>query len=240
MTDVSLTSVIHGNSGVGKSWFADTAPGPRLILDVEGGTKWTPSRKLRWDPRTPIPAESADPDITTVVRVLDFETVGLIYQWLASGQHPWESVGIDSITELQARCLRRISGTNQPDQRDWGALLIEMSDVVTSFKDLTDHPTKPLQSVTFICGSIEKNGLIRANVQGQLQFRLPYYVDVLGYLYPVQNADQQLERCLLIQPVPPFDAKDRTDLLSAHHGPTITGPSIPALLEVLRAGRTAA
>jgi hypothetical protein len=42
---------------------------------------------------------------------------------------------------------------------------------------------------------------------------------------------------MMIQPFPGFDAKDRTHVLSQHHGPTITNPTIPEMLEVLRASR---
>lgn len=238
MTEPQLTSVIHGNSGVGKSWFADTAPGPRLVLDVEGGTKWTPSRKIKWDPRTEIPVESKDPDVTTVVRVLDFTSLQYTYQWLASGQHPFRSLALDSLTDAQSKCMKSIAGTNMPETRDWGALLIQMSDLITDMRDLTDHPTNPLQTVTFITATQEKNGLTRPLVQGQLALKLPYYVDVLGYLYVIQDpATGALSRCLLIQPVPPYDAKDRTHLLSQHHGAVITNPTIPEMLEVLRAGQ---
>lgn len=46
-----LTMILHSFSGVGKSLLADTAPGPRLILDAEGGSRFTPSQpKIHWDP----------------------------------------------------------------------------------------------------------------------------------------------------------------------------------------------
>ena len=47
----TFTAVIHGESGAGKSQLADTIPGPRLILDAEGGSEFTPSwPKQIWNP----------------------------------------------------------------------------------------------------------------------------------------------------------------------------------------------
>ena len=41
---MTLTSVIHGYSGVGKSWLLDTMPPPRLIMDAEGRASLRPAR----------------------------------------------------------------------------------------------------------------------------------------------------------------------------------------------------
>ena len=38
----SLTIMVYGESKVGKSTFAVTAPYPRLMLDVEGGHRFLP------------------------------------------------------------------------------------------------------------------------------------------------------------------------------------------------------
>ena len=48
----TLSILIHGESGVGKSWLADSVPGPRLVLDAEGRARYTPSGpKVAWNPR---------------------------------------------------------------------------------------------------------------------------------------------------------------------------------------------
>jgi len=76
MTLRSLTLLVHGGPGAGKSWLANSAPGPRLLFDAEGRAQHlkkmperTPQRLARWNPRDAIPAESSDPDVTTVVSV---------------------------------------------------------------------------------------------------------------------------------------------------------------------------
>ena len=42
--------MVYGESKVGKSTFAVTAPYPRLMLDVEGGHRFLPIVVKYWDP----------------------------------------------------------------------------------------------------------------------------------------------------------------------------------------------
>lgn len=137
MTD-SLTIAVHGPSGAGKSWLGDTAPGPRLILDAEGGTRFTPSTKHAWDPRTPPPTytETVVRYRTAVVRVADRESLQASFRWLASGKHPFVSLVIDPLTEL----VRKLGVTDD-----------ELAALVRACCDFTMHSRRPLTCVAFIC-----------------------------------------------------------------------------------------
>ena len=221
-----LTVVIHGESGAGKSWLADTSPAPRLILDAEGGTKWTPSTKVEWFPQKGEKPPAMDAADTCVVTVKDFGTMGTVYQWLASGDHPFRSVVIDSITEIQKRCLDGIVGTEAARMQDWGELLRKMEGLVRAFRDLTLNNGKSLANVTLVCGTQMKDGTYRPHVQGQLGLTLPYFFDVVGYLHVGMTEDGQIGRKLLVTPVNGFTAKDRTGRL----GFEITNPNITEMI----------
>lgn len=213
-----LSALIHGTSGVGKSPLLDTAPGPRLILDAEGGTDDTPSRKIPWDPAHPIPTDLG-PDDSVVVTVRSWADVVQVQAWLSTGNHPFESVCWDSITEIQARLKDTIGAAGDFQQRQWGQLLDQMTLVVRQFRDLTFHPTKPIH--LFISAlTVDKDGEKQADVQGALGRKLPSYMKVVGYLgTSVEEAG--LVRRLLIQPLPGFQAKDRTTTLTARFGNSI-------------------
>ena len=144
----ALTIVVHGESGVGKSWFADTAPAPRLILDVEGGVRFTPSKKVRWDVRQEPPSDAE----TVVVTVQKREVAGQAYQWLNSGQHPFRSVVIDSLTEFQKRIFDDLVGTARRRPIDWGDQFVIIDSLVRCYRDLVEHRDKPLEAVVFVCG----------------------------------------------------------------------------------------
>lgn len=214
-----LSLLIHGDSGVGKTPLANTAPGPRLLIDTEGGWQYLPNKLVSWDPRGALP-EGIDEDTTVVVRVNnDFQQIDLAYQWLASGQHPFRSLIIDSLTEMQERMKRTISASSF-QQQDWGTLLERMNTLILQFKDLADDEAPfPLDCVVFTAGSeySEKVQLKTASVQGSLIKRLPYKVAVCAYMD--RTAEDQ--PYLLIAKLNSIQAKDRTTMLKAKYGQTI-------------------
>jgi len=228
----TLSMVVHSESGVGKSWFGDTAPGPRLILDAEGGSQFTPSRpKMLWNPNQYAPpgVQGCEPGqeavpATTRVLVRDFATMQRVYQWLDSGQHFFQSLVVDSLTEIQKRCQDQITGgsTEQFKTQQWGELLREMEQLVRKMRDLTTHPSKPLSAVVILALTGEKDGRVRPLLQGAITKTLGGFVDVVGYMYVDTDANGQLMRRLLIQPLGNFVAKDRTDVLTEQFGPVLT------------------
>jgi hypothetical protein len=226
----SLTIVVHGESGVGKSWFADTAPGPRLVLDVEGGVRFTPSQKVTWDPRNTPPDLGDDQDASAVVPVRDLAVLQQTFQWLNAGQHPFRSVVIDSLTEAQKRAVDQIAGTAQMKTQDWGSLLRKMEQMVRAFRDLTMHPVKPLECVVFVCGTkTGEDGIARPHLQGQMGTTLPYYVDVVAHMGVGLGDNGGLTRASTFAPIGGVVAKDRTGRL----GTSMTDPSIPRMFDAV-------
>lgn len=204
MSDGGLAFLIHGPAKAGKSWLSDTSPAPRLILDSEGGNaiRWTPSKKVYWDPVTEVPPVPDGTWDSCIVHVRDFNTVIKAFEWLNSGQHHFVSVSLDSISEIQQRCIDSLVGANQLRTQDWGDVLRKVSSVVRNFRDLTNHPIKPLRAIVFIAMSKEaKDGMMRPYVQGALATTLPYYLDLVAYLM-VTPPDElgQCHRFLMIQP----------------------------------------
>ena len=222
----ALTIVAHGESGTGKSWFSDTAPAPRLVLDVEGGVRFTPSEKVEWDPRVEPPAGCE----TAVVTVRDLSAIQQTFQWLNAGQHPFRSVVIDSLTEAQKRAVDQIAGTAQMKTQDWGSLLRKMEAMVRAFRDLTSHPVKPLECVVFVCGSrTDENGIIRPHLQGQMGATLPYYVDVVAHLSVLFDEAGEFRNRAAFRPVGGIVAKDRT----ARLGASMDDPTIPRMFDMV-------
>lgn len=182
-TDVqrSLTLMVYGESKVGKSTFAVTAPYPRLMLDVEGGHRFLPIVPKYWDPMTEEPPVADGTWDTTVVQVRDYDTVLKAFQWLQSGKHQFKSLIIDSISELQVKCMDNIAGTEQMKMQQWGELLRHMGALLRDLRDLTMHPTQPLEAVVLTAMARRgQDGVYRPYLQGQLATQAPYFYDVLG------------------------------------------------------------
>jgi len=177
----SLTLMVYGESKVGKSTFAVTAPYPRLMLDVEGGHRFLPINAKYWDPMNEEPPAADGTWDTVVVQVRDYDTVLKAFQWLQSGKHQFKSLIIDSISELQVKCMDNIAGTEQMKMQQWGELLRHMGALLRDLRDLTMHPTQPLEAVVLTAMARKgQDGIYRPYLQGQLATQAPYFYDVLG------------------------------------------------------------
>jgi hypothetical protein len=232
---LTLSAIVQGESGAGKSWLGTTTPAPRLILDVEGRMKYAPTirESALWDVRGAIP--EVPPSGTVLVKARSFDEMRVVYQWLASGQHPFKSLVVDSLSELQKRAMDSIVGDAQAQTQDWGTLLRKMETLVRQVRDLADHPTNPLDAVVLITGAMEKAGSIRPLLQGQLGTTVPFYVDLNGYLSVAADPQDPTKsaRALTIQPRPGLVVKDGTDILTQFYGPVIYHPNFTEMLNVL-------
>lgn len=212
--DQALTVLVFGASKAGKSTLSVTTPAPRLYLDVESASRFLPIERIYWDPAREEPPKADGTWDTCVVQTRDWGTVQKVYQWLASGKHPFESLVIDSISELQSRFIENVNGRQQLTQQHWGDVYREVGGLVRDIRDLTMHPTHPLQAVVMTAMMKEVNGRYTPWCQGQLQTLLPYLMDVTGYLWveEVRNeiTDETTEvRKLLTRRTPTYEAGER-------------------------------
>jgi hypothetical protein len=193
----SLSLLIHADSKVGKTTLAATAPGPILALDVEGGWKFLPLRVREWDPMREFPPQYDGTWDAAVVTVNEWQVVERVYAWLTQYQTPFVTVVIDSITELQRRCkqnLKAPAGVSSWQAeamkiQDWGALLDVMAAVIRGYRDLTLIRGLNVRCVIFIAESRQVNGRWTPYMQGQISVSLPYWMDVVGYLYATYEMD---------------------------------------------------
>lgn len=183
----SLSVLAYSESKVGKTTLCNTAPAPRLILDAEMASRFLPGRQVRWNPHTEPPPSDDGSWETCIVVTRDYATMLRVMAWLESGQHPFESVCIDSISEIQKRLRDQVTdGTGVMDQQKWGELLMHMEALIRKLRDLTEHPTRPLTAVVITAMTELRDGKWRPLVQGALRDTLPYFVDICTYLFVQQ------------------------------------------------------
>ena len=214
--DRSLTIMVYGESKVGKSTFAVTAPYPRLMLDVEGGHRFLPINVKYWDPIREEPPVADGTWDTVVVQVRDYDVVMKTFQWLQSGKHQFKSLIIDSISELQVKCMDQIAGTEQMKMQQWGELLRHMGALLRDLRDLTMHPTQPLEAVVLTAMARKgQDGVYRPYLQGQLAIQAPYFYDILGAITVEQipNPDPMQSpykvRRMYVERTPEYEAGER-------------------------------
>jgi hypothetical protein len=214
--DRSLTIMVYGESKVGKSTFAVTAPYPRLMLDVEGGHRFLPINVKYWDPIREEPPVADGTWDTVVVQVRDYDVVMKTFQWLQSGKHQFKSLIIDSISELQVKCMDQIAGTEQMKMQQWGELLRHMGALLRDLRDLTMHATQPLEAVVLTAMARKgQDGVYRPYLQGQLAIQAPYFYDILGAITveQVPNPDPMQSpykvRRMYVERTPEYEAGER-------------------------------
>ena len=224
--------VIFGKGKIGKTTLCDTtSPAPRLILDADRGSLYTSSKKMFWDPISYAPPEPSDAWDSAIVTVTSSKQIFKVYEYLESGQHPFKSVIVDSISAVQQRAAYGISGVNQMKTQDWGDLLRQVSDVVRRLRDMTMHPINPLDAVVFIAEAKERNdGTWYPYVQGGLATTLPYFPDVCAYLEVVKPEVGDKFRRLLIE----SDEHEVGERVGGRLGPYIDNPSITDMLRMIR------
>lgn len=211
--DRALSVLVHASAKQGKSSLSVTAPAPRVYCDVESAARFLEAegriKAIKWDPADPVPVDDGTWD-TAVVATRDFETVEAVYKILNSGQHPFRSLIIDSISELQFRYVDNKTGRQQPTMQQWGGVYRDVGGFVRDIRDLTMHPIKPLEAVVVVAMTRQVDGKYVPWAQGQLQTVLPFLLDATTYLYVDNDPDTgQPVRMLLTQPTGQFEAGNR-------------------------------
>lgn len=185
-----LSGLVHGGAKVGKSTVTATVPKPAIVLDAEGSWRFTSGRKIYWDPvNQPPPVYDGTWEIC-VVHTRQWNTVETVLAYAQTGQLPFVSYVLDSITVLQKRLKKELDDLRGADgYKFWAALLDRMDDTIVGFRDLTLIHELPVRCVMFVAETILKDGKWRPSMQGAISNSLPYTVDVCGYLYQYKEND---------------------------------------------------
>lgn len=207
----ALSMLVHGPSGAGKSLLGASTPPPRVILDVEAAARFLPLKAVTWNPdNPPPPAPEKDGWDTSIVPIRTWQDALNALDWLKQGDHPFRSVTVDSISELQYRYVERVAGRDQMKIQDWGAALREVGGFCRDLRDLTEHPTRPLNAVVFTSMTKEDGqGVMRPYLQGQLRDVIPYLFDVCAWLYAEADANGVETRFLQTRRMNGKEAKER-------------------------------
>lgn len=179
----TLSILVHAQSKVGKSTLAGTAPAPMVIFDAEGSTKFLPLRKIMWDPLRDEPPQWDGSWDAAVVNVHSYDVLDQGYRWLMTGKHQFRSLVLDSISEVQRKLKTKLVGIQKMQRDNWDDLLRNMDGLIRGFRDLTQHPHKPMQVVVFIAETRLMDGKYKPYLQGQITTALPYWMDLVGYLW---------------------------------------------------------
>lgn len=238
MSDRGLSVLIYGQAGSGKSTAAATAPKPILDMDVENSSRFLDVRKVYWNPMEEAPPEYDGTWDMCVVPTDNWQVAQKAYDYLRSGQHPFKSVMVDSISEIQVKAMESVNGRNKMQTQHWGELLQKLGGLLRDLRDLVRANRSGIEMVILIATAREiedpnsSGGSIwKPYLQGSIAQQVAYFFDITGYLYTVQEADADGvvvdRRYLFTGKHPNYEAKNRVK----NFPPTIADPNFSEIMD---------
>lgn len=234
-----ITVLVHGWWGSGKSWFAASAPGPRLILDTEGGFHDTPGEHVvvRADDLASTELEFGK-DTSVIVDVQEWEDVEKVRRVL-QGKHPFQSVIIDSLHELQDQLKRSIQRPGEQydpnavfEMQAWGRLLNNMSLFLRELRDLARPTAVSPINVVLVAGTDDEKIPAKPLMEGGVRKLVAGWFDIVGYMTEAKVNGEDA-RILHIAPSPTHVAKCRLHNLKVKYGDVIPNPDFRKMLAVV-------
>jgi len=168
--------------------------------------------------------------------VTSWSEIDNVMRVLVSGNHPFESVVVDSLTEIQKQLKDRLSQGPDAlfDQQAWGKLLNNMEYLIRTLRDLTRPSAKRQIHVVVVTGTDDEMIPRKPMFQGGLRKSYAGYFDMVGFMSTTKNADGEIIRQMQIQPDDIAVAKCRLHSVSvAHPMGVISQPNMGDIVRVV-------
>ena len=197
--------LVYGSAGAGKTTLIPTLPNA-IVLSAEGGLLSIQDAELPYL------------EITTMAELQE------AYKWLAESAEAaqFESVAIDSISEIAEVALNYEKKVNKDPRAAYGAMQEQMADIIRVFRDLpAKHVlmTAKLEKTQDEMGRILYAPSMPGNKTGQ---SLPYFFDEVLALRVEKDADGFAQRALMCDSDGLWLAKDRSGKLEAWEAPDLS------------------
>lgn len=197
--------LVYGQAGAGKTSLIPTLPNP-IVLSAEGGLLSIQDAELPYL------------EITTMAELQE------AYKWLAESAEAaqFESVAIDSISEIAEVCLNYEKKVNKDPRAAYGAMQEQMADIIRAFRDLPAkhvYMSAKLEKTQDEMGRILYAPSMPGNKTGQ---SLPYFFDEVLALRVEKDAEGATQRALMCDSDGLWLAKDRSGKLDAWEAPDLT------------------
>lgn len=190
--------LVYGQAGAGKTSLIPTLPNP-IVLSAEGGLLSIQDAELPYI------------EIATMAELQE------AYKWLSESTDAaqFESVAIDSISEIAEVVLNYEKKVNKDPRAAYGAMQEQMADIIRVFRDLPNkhvYMSAKLEKTQDEMGRVLYAPSMPGNKTGQ---SLPYFFDEVLALRVERDADGGTQRALMCDSDGLWLAKDRSGKLDA-------------------------
>ena len=199
-----VKALVYGMAGVGKTYMIKSLPNP-IVISAESG--------LLALTGTDIP----------YIEVKTFMELQEAYQFIVS-EHgaQFESIAIDSISEIGEIVLAHEKSINKDGRGAYGEMAVKIMEIMRSFRDIQG------KNVMFIAKaekSQDETGrmLYQPSMPGaKISQQLPYLVDLVMALRTEKDTEGTIQRALMCQTDGTWQAKDRSGKLAAWEAPDLS------------------
>ena len=199
-----VKALVYGMAGVGKTYMIKSLPNP-IVISAESG--------LLALTGTDIP----------YIEVKTFIELQEAYQFIVS-EHgaQFESIAIDSISEIGEIVLAHEKSVNKDGRGAYGEMAVKIMEIMRSFRDIQG------KNVMFIAKaekSQDETGrmLYQPSMPGaKISQQLPYLVDLVMALRTEKDTEGTIQRALMCQTDGTWQAKDRSGKLAAWEAPDLS------------------
>ena len=201
--------LVFGASGAGKTTLCATAPGKTLIISMEAGL-----------------LSIKDKDNVTAIEVKEASEIEEIAQLLESGKLDYDTVCLDSVTEMSEILLASEKARSKDPRRAYGEVIEVMTRTMRRFRDLKIH-------VIFVAKEDkirdEQTGVFHHQpmmVGAKLPVQIPYFFDEVLALRTFTEENEEgkkiINRWLQTTIGDNYTAKDRSGKLETFEEPNLT------------------
>lgn len=199
-----VKALVYGMAGVGKTYMIKSLPNP-LVISAESG--------LLALTGTDIP----------YIEVKTFIELQEAYQFIVS-EHgaQFESIAIDSISEIGEIVLAHEKSINKDGRGAYGEMAVKIMEIMRSFRDIQG------KNVMFIAKAEKAQDetgrmLYQPSMPGaKISQQLPYLVDLVMALRTEKDTEGTIQRALMCQTDGTWQAKDRSGKLAAWEAPDLS------------------
>lgn len=197
LTQGGVKILAYGQAGAGKTTLIASMPSP-ITLSAEGGL---------------LALQGADLPFIEIGSMADLHEA---YSWLVSSEEAkaFESIAIDSISEIAEVCLIAEKRTAKDPRQAYGAMIDQMTEVIRAFRDLPRH--------VYVSAKLDKSADELGKVAytpsmpgAKLGQALPYFFDEVLALRVEKSESGEPVRGLQTQGDGIWTAKDRSGRLDA-------------------------
>ena len=205
--DQGAKILVYGMAGAGKTYLARTAPGKVLVISAEAGL-----------------LSIRDAQNVEAIEVKSAAEVVEVYEALRCGKLQYDTVCLDSISEISELLLQAETAKHKDARKAYGEVQESVTNVMRAFRDLQMH-------VMFICkeDKVNNDGVFEQApkmVGTKLGQSITYFFDEVLALRVIEDTDAEgnpvQARWLQTRIGQGYVAKDRSGKLEAFEEPNLT------------------